>query len=59
MDASFGLSLLLSGLGTATLGLTNGFSDPSPLGVTLYRVGIISFGVGLPALVYAIYAGAL
>jgi hypothetical protein len=53
----FGIALLLNGAGCSTLGLTNGFSDPSRLGLTLYRAGIISFGVGLPALVYAIYAG--
>ena len=54
----FGVSLLLDGVGSASLGLTNGFSDPSPLGVTLYRIGILSFGVGVPGLVYAIYTGA-
>jgi len=35
------------------LGLTEGFSDPTPRGKLLYRIAIISFIVGIPILALA------
>ena len=51
-DRQFGVGFLASGLGIALLGVTNGFTDMSPLGRNLYRIGVISFVIGLPIVGY-------
>ncbi len=50
-----GAGLFFTGLGTAILGLTNGFTDFSPLGRFLYRIALIAFIIGIPVTVYYLY----
>lgn len=56
---TFGIGLLMIGVGVMTLGATNGFSDYSPLGKALYNIGLIAFGIGVPLAIYAFYSGAI
>ena len=52
-----GCGLALIGFGVSSLGFTNGFSDQSPLGRLLYKLSLISLGVGVPAASYGFYSG--
>jgi hypothetical protein len=53
-----GIGLFLIGFGLGALGITNGFSDQSPLGRLLFKLGLIAFCVGVPLGAYAFYNGA-
>lgn len=50
-----GAGLFFFGLGTIFLGLTNGFVDMSPQGRFLFRVGIVSFLIGIPISLYYLF----
>ncbi len=49
----FGLSSV--GLAMILCGLTNGFTDQSPLGRNARKLGILFFLVGLPLLLYGVW----
>ena len=51
----FGAGLFFTGIGNVLFGLTDGFSDPSPNGRFLFRIGTIAYLAGVPILVYAGY----
>jgi hypothetical protein len=50
-----GVGLFLTGIGNLTLGVTNGFSDPTPIGRLLFRMGTIAYLAGVPILGYGVY----
>ena len=52
-DRVLSAGMVASGIGFLFLGLTEGFSDPTPRGKLLYRIAIISFIVGIPILALA------
>ena len=54
---TFGIGLFMVGIGMVSIGVTDGFSDYSPLGRTLYGVGIAGFALGVPLTIYAFYYG--
>jgi hypothetical protein len=56
---TLGVGVLLVGAGLMAMGATNGFSDYSPLGKLLYKVGLISFGIGVPLSIYAFSYGTI
>jgi hypothetical protein len=49
-DRMLSAGMVTFGVGFLFLGLTEGFSDPTPRGKLLYRIAIISFIVGIPIL---------
>jgi hypothetical protein len=49
-DRMLSAGMVTFGVGFLFLGLTDGFSDPTPRGKLLYRIAIISFIVGIPIL---------
>jgi hypothetical protein len=49
-DRMLSAGMITFGIGFLFLGLTEGFSDPTPRGKLLYRIAIISFIVGIPIL---------
>ena len=49
------VGLFLTGIGNLLFGATDGFTDPRPIGRTLYRLGAAAFIGGIPILVYALY----
>lgn len=53
--AKFGAGLFLTGVGNLLLGMTNGFSNPTPTGRILFRIGATAYIIGVPILVYGIY----
>ena len=54
-DRILSFGLVATGLGFFLLGLTEGFSDPTPRGKLLYRIAIVSFIVGVPIMIKAAY----
>lgn len=50
-----GIGMLATASGCICCGLTDGFTDVSPRGQLLRRLGIISFIVGLPIVGYSAY----
>lgn len=51
-DRIFAFGLCATGIGFLFLGITEGFTDITPRGKILYRLGIIAFLVGLPIVIY-------
>jgi len=51
----FAVGLILLGLGSALCGLTNGFSNHSPNGRLLRKIGSLAFLIGLPLVFYSLY----
>lgn len=47
--------LVATGVGFLFLGLTEGFTDPTPRGKLLYRIAIIAFVIGLPLILKTAY----
>jgi hypothetical protein len=47
--------LILIGIGSILFGLTNGFSDFTPRGLVLRKLGITAFIAGLPLIFYSLY----
>ncbi len=44
------IGLFATGIGCTFLGLTDGFTDPTPRGKVLYKIAVVAFVVGLPIL---------
>jgi hypothetical protein len=55
----FGAGLFLIGVGTMSMGVTNGYADYGPTGTLLYRIGFVGFFAGLAAGGYAYYYGGM
>jgi hypothetical protein len=51
-DRIFGAGLLFNGIGSLFWGITNGFIDMSPRGQLFYRLGILSFLIGIVIIIY-------
>jgi hypothetical protein len=51
----YGVGLLLLGVGSTLLGITDGFSDPTPKGRLLFRIAVIAFLIGTPIVVSDLY----
>ncbi len=51
----FGAGLIFTGLGGILCGVTNGFTDYTPLGRLFWKIGIIALLLGLPVVIYYIY----
>lgn len=49
-DRVLSAGMVSFGTGFLLLGLTEGFSDPTPRGKLFYRIAIISFIIGIPIL---------
>jgi len=47
------VGLFVTGLACILCGLTDGFADVTPRGVAMRKVGVISFVIGLPILIYS------
>lgn len=54
-DYSFGFGLFCLGLGSLFCGLTNGFTDYSPTGRMMWRLGVPILGIGLLLTIYGLY----
>ncbi|NNE66311.1 MAG: hypothetical protein HKN33_07070 [Pyrinomonadaceae bacterium] len=48
----FGLGIGTLGAATILLGLTNGFSNPTPLGRIMFKIAVLLFPLGALMLVY-------
>lgn len=46
LDYIFGGGVILVGVGNLFFGITNGFTDPTPLGSVFFRAGAFSYIVG-------------
>lgn len=55
-DRVFSVGLLSLGVGMLFLGLTEGFTDPTPRGKFLYRVAVVAFLIGIPIVIKGAYA---
>ncbi len=51
----FAIGLILVGIGSLLCVLTNGFSDYSPRGRLLRKIGSLAFLIGLPLVFYNLY----
>jgi hypothetical protein len=49
------VGFLLTGIGNILFALTNGFTNMSPLGHTLYRFALLAYAGGLPLIGYFLY----
>jgi hypothetical protein len=49
-DRVLSAGMVTFGVGFLFLGLTDGFSDPTPRGKLFYRIAIIAFIIGIPIL---------
>jgi len=54
-DRLFSAGLISMGVGMLFLGLTEGFTDPTPRGKFLYRVAVVAFLVGIPIVIKGAY----
>ena len=51
----YGVGFLLTGFATSILGVTNGFTDMSPLGRWLAKIAVIAYLAGIPILCFYAY----
>lgn len=51
----FAVGLLLTGFGNVLFGLTNGFTDMTPVGRLLYRIALVAYLLGVPIIGYFFY----
>lgn len=49
------VGLILTGIGNAMFGITHGFSDPTPTGRLLFRIGAAAYIIGIPPLALGVY----
>ena len=49
------IGLVLVAVGNVLFGLTDGFSDSTPRGRLLFRIGATSYIVGIPIIAYFLY----
>ena len=52
----YGVGFLLTGFATSILGVTNGFTDMSPLGRWLAKIAVIAYIGGIPILCFYAYS---
>ena len=48
----YGGGILLIGVGNVMFGITNGFADPTPPGRLFFKIGVMSYVVGILAVAY-------
>lgn len=51
----FAVGFLFTGLGNILFGLTNGFTDMSPVGQKFYRLALLVYLVGIPLIGFYLY----
>ncbi len=51
----YGVGFLSTGIGNVLLGVTNGFTNMTPVGRKLYRIALIAFIIGIPIIIYFLY----
>lgn len=51
----FGAGFVFTGIGNILFGLTNGFTDMTPFGRTLFRFAVLAYLVGIPLIGYFLY----
>jgi hypothetical protein len=50
-----GVGFLFAGTGNILFGVTNGFTDMSPIGRMLFRAALLAYLAGLPLIAYFLY----
>jgi hypothetical protein len=51
----FGVGFLFTAVGNILFGMTNGFTDMTPIGQKLFRFALVAYLVGIPIIVYFLY----
>jgi len=51
----FASGFFFTGIGNILFGLTNGFTDMTPLGHKLYRFALLAYIIGIPIIGYFLY----
>jgi len=51
----YALGFLSTGIGNILFGMTNGFTNMTPIGRKLYRIALIAFIIGVPLVIYFLY----
>lgn len=51
----FASGFFFTGIGNILFGLTNGFTDMTPLGQKLYRLALLAYIIGIPIIGYFLY----
>ena len=49
------VGFVFAGIGNILFGLTNGFTDMSPIGLKLYRLALLAYIVGVPVIAHFLY----
>jgi len=49
------VGMVMTGIGWVLMGLTDGFTDPTPRGKLFFRLAIVAFMVGVPLVAYHAY----
>lgn len=49
------VGFFFTGFGSLLFGITNGFTNLTPFGQTLYRLGLTAFIIGIPSIGYFLY----
>jgi hypothetical protein len=49
------IGFIFTGIGNILFGLTNGFTNMSPLGLKLYRLALAAYLFGIPVIVHFLY----
>ena len=49
------VGFLATGVGNILFGITNGFTDLSPIGLKLYRFALAAYIVGIPIIIHFLY----
>jgi hypothetical protein len=51
----YAAGFLFTGFGNVLFGMTNGFTDMTPVGRKLYRIALITYIIGMPIIIYFLY----
>lgn len=51
----FAVGFFFTGIGNILFGLTNGFTDMTPVGHKLYRLALLAYVIGVPIIGYFLY----
>lgn len=49
------VGFIFTGIGNILFGLTNGFTDLSPVGLKLYRLALAAYIFGVPVIIHFLY----
>jgi len=49
------VGFIFAGIGNILFGLTNGFTDMSPVGLKLYRFALAAYVIGVPVIIHFLY----